>query len=83
MALERQPGVLGAHAAAVVGDGDPVAPAGADLDAHAPGAGVEGVLDQLLHHGGRPLDDLAGRDLVDQGVGSGRTARRGGPGFEF
>src|SRR5690606_25855065 len=30
--------------------------------------GVEGVLDQLLHDRRRALDDLAGRDLVDEGV---------------
>jgi hypothetical protein len=30
------------------------------------GTGVETVLDQFLHHGRRPLDDLAGSDLVNQ-----------------
>jgi len=32
-------------------------------------AGIERVLDQFLDDGGRPLDDLAGRDLVDQILG--------------
>ena len=53
---------------AVVGDRDPGGTALAHVDLDAPGFGVEGVLDQLLDDGGRPLDDLAGRDLVDQGV---------------
>ena len=33
------------------------------------GAGVERVLEQLLHHRGRPLDHLAGGDLADQELG--------------
>ena len=33
------------------------------------GAGVEGVLDQFLDDARRPLDDLAGGDLVDHGFG--------------
>src|SRR5262249_58617700 len=58
--------LLCAHAGAVVGDADEV-PAGVpELDADGAGVGVEGVLDELLHHRGRPLDDLAGGDLVHQ-----------------
>ncbi len=48
----------------------------AHLDADPLGARVERVLDQLLHHRGGPLDDLAGRDLVDQVVGQQADARR-------
>ncbi|MNE52394.1 hypothetical protein D3C80_1470640 [compost metagenome] len=33
---------------------------------NAPGTGVQAVFQQLLGHGGRPLDDLAGGDLVSQ-----------------
>ena len=29
-------------------------------------AGVDGVLDQFLDDRGRPLDDLAGRDLIGE-----------------
>jgi hypothetical protein len=29
------------------------------------GPGIQGILDQLLDDGSRPLHDLAGRDLVD------------------
>ena len=59
--------LVGRHAEAVVGHADraaarrragPRRPCGA--------AGVERVLDQLLHHRGRPLHDLARRDLVDE-----------------
>ena len=33
------------------------------------GAGIERVLDQLLHHARRTLDHLAGGDAVDHGFG--------------
>jgi hypothetical protein len=60
----RARGRLG-HAAAVVGDADapPAAAIGEDVDAA--GAGVDGVLDQFLHHARRTLDHLAGGDAVD------------------
>ena len=32
-------------------------------------AGIQGVLDQLLDHARRPLDDLAGGDAIDDGFG--------------
>ena len=64
--LEREARVGRAHAAAVVRDGDEIATAVAHLDADPRGAGVERVLDQLLHHRGRALDHLAGGDLIDQ-----------------
>jgi hypothetical protein len=40
-----------------------------NVDLHGLGAGVKAVFDQLLHDRGRALDDLAGRDLVDQVIG--------------
>jgi hypothetical protein len=66
VALDREGEVLRAHAAAVVDDADELAPA--RLDPHLDGAraGVDGVLDELLHGRGRPLDDLAGGDAVDE-----------------
>ena len=42
------------------------APARFDGDVDAPRAGVERVLDQLLHRRSRPLDHFAGGDAVDQ-----------------
>ena len=68
MAAQRQPRLVAAHAAAVVDDADQPPPAALDLDLDAPRAGVERVLDQLLDHRGRPLDHLAGGDLVDHVV---------------
>ena len=65
VALDRQRQLVGRHAGAVVGhqDQSPAAVPQGDLDA--PGAGVEGVLDQLLDRARRPLDHLAGGDAVD------------------
>ena len=51
---------------AVVADADQAAPAGLDRDLDQGGAGVERVLDQFLHRRGRPLDDLARGDAVDE-----------------
>jgi len=65
---KRHAGVGGAHAAAVVGDRDPVPAAASDLHPYPARAGVERVLHQLLHDGGRALHDLTGGDLVDQPV---------------
>ena len=39
------------------------------IDVDAFGAGIQRVFDQFLDHRGRPLDDLAGGNLVDQGIG--------------
>src|SRR6185437_14660206 len=63
VAREREHGVVGAHAHAVVDDGDPVDAAAREPDLDVPRAGIERVLDELLHDRRRPLDDLAGRDL--------------------
>ena len=57
----------------VVGDPDERQAALLEVDLDVPGPGVEGVLEQLLHHGGGALDHLAGGDLV-------RRAPEEGPG---
>jgi hypothetical protein len=75
MALDRQGQLVRRHADAVVGDRDQRPPAAGELDHHARGAGVEGVLDQLLDRRCGPLDDLAGGDPVDQALG--QTTDRG------
>ncbi len=62
--FERQPGVLGIHAVAVVFDAQQLLAAELDRDGDARGAGVERVLDQLLDDGGRTLDDFPGGNLV-------------------
>ena len=53
-------------AAAVVRDADQARAAAFDVDRDRARAGVERVLDELLDDGRRPLDDLAGRDLIDE-----------------
>ena len=58
--------IVGSHADAVIGDADEVAPTLANLDAHRERTGIEGILDQFLHDGRGPLDDLARRDLADE-----------------
>ena len=64
MAQEGHARVLGRHAAAVVGDADIGRAAPADLHGHVFGPGVEGVLHQLLDHGGRALHHLARGDQI-------------------
>ena len=41
-------------------------PARDDIDVDVVGAGIEAVLDEFLDDRGRPLDNLAGSDLIDQ-----------------
>ncbi len=53
-------------AAAVVTHPDALPAALLDIDLDAAGTGIQAVLQQFLDHGRRPLDDLAGGDLVDQ-----------------
>ena len=75
--LEAQPRVVGRHADAVVLDADETLAAVFDGDGDPGGGGVDGVLDQLLDHRGRPLDDFPGGDLVGQVVGQLADARHG------
>ncbi len=77
MALEGEQRVVAAHAAAVVHDVDAPLPAGLDLAAEALSPGVERILDQLLHHRGRPLDHFSGGDLVGDGFGENADAAHG------
>ena len=67
VALEGQVHLAGRDAAAVVLHADERLSSPLKLDAHARGAGVDGVLQQLLHHGGRALDHFARGDLGGQG----------------
>jgi hypothetical protein len=66
VAGEGQRQVVGLDAAAVVGHTDQVGAAPGHLDVDARGAGIDGVLQQLLDDAGRPLHDLAGGDLADE-----------------
>ncbi len=65
VARECQRQILGQEAVAVVDDTDRLGAATGDLDPHLSRAGVERVLDQLLDHRTRALDDLTGSDLID------------------
>jgi hypothetical protein len=62
--LESEARVGRRHPGAVVLDADQRLAAQLDRDRDAPGARVEGVLDQLLHDRGRAFDDLARGNLV-------------------
>ncbi len=66
MTLDGQPRIVRLHAFAVVLDADLLLAAELDVDRQAPGAGVDGVLDQLLDDRRRPLDDFAGGDLIGE-----------------
>ena len=60
--------LVGRDPAAVVGHADQLDAAGLDRHVDPRGPGVDGVLQQLLDHARRPLDHLAGGDLVDQAL---------------
>ncbi len=60
MAAEGDLDVVGGEAAAVVLDAHQLLAAGGEFDGDGGGAGVEGVLHQLLDHRERALDHLAG-----------------------
>jgi len=66
MALDAEFEIGPVHSDAVVADADQIAPARLDGDVDAPGAGVERVLDELLHRRGGPLDHFARSDPIDQ-----------------
>ena len=62
--LQAQPGILASHAAAVVADAHQASAAVLEVDLDPLRAGIEGVLDQLLHHRSGALDHLPRGDLV-------------------
>ena len=69
MPQHREGEFLGRHADAVVGDLDAVDPAAIQRHDDPRAAGIERVLHQFLHRGGRPLDHLTGGNAVDRGFG--------------
>src|SRR5581483_11225028 len=66
MAFEREPCIIGLHAAAVVANLDELAPAALEENVDRVGAGIDGVLDQFLDDGSGTLDHLTRRDLIDE-----------------
>jgi hypothetical protein len=69
MTCQSDSDLLRPNADAVVAHAYQTAAAALQFDVDAPCGGVQGILDQLLDHGRRPLDYLAGSDLVDEFVG--------------
>ena len=87
MAFERESELRGRDADPVVRHLDPGETAVLDRDRHGRRARIQGVLDELLDDGGRPIHDLARRDAFDgrrvqaaNGRSGGRTRRRHGGG---
>src|SRR5690606_22403375 len=64
--LDGERKILARHAGAVVTDADEAPAARLDHDLDGRGAGIERVLDELLHGCRRPLYHLAGGNAVDQ-----------------
>ena len=69
MAAQCHRQLFARDAVAIVLDPDAAHAAGQQPHCHLAGAGVERVVDQLAHHGGRAFDHLAGGDLADQFIG--------------
>ncbi len=68
MPRQRERQLLARDAATVVHHADALHAAAGDVDLDLRRAGIERVLEQLLQHRARPLDDLAGGDLADQEI---------------
>ena len=66
MSLDRQHQVGLVHAMSVVLDADQALSARCRGDRDALCSSIECIFDQFLDDAGRPLDDLAGGNLVDQ-----------------
>ena len=64
MALQRHPRILAVHPGAVVAHANERLAPVFQLHAHRMGAGIEGVLDELLDDRRGPLDHFARGDLV-------------------
>ncbi len=56
-------------AAAVISYANQAAAAAVEFNLDAPRACIQRIFHQFLDHGSRALDDLAGSDLADQGIG--------------
>src|ERR1039458_5578727 len=77
MPLEGKQRVVPHHAVAVVDDADQLSPAALNLNPNPRGSCIERVLQQLLHHGRRPLHHLAGSNLIGHLVGKYTDAPHG------
>ena len=77
MARQCQRQILAVDTIAVVAYAHQLDATGFQFDIDTTGSGIKRILDQLLDHGCRALDDLARCDLVDQGIGQGFYAHLG------
>src|SRR6185295_5496998 len=75
--LQRERQLLRCHAVTVVAHAQQRRTAVAQVHRDRARAGVERVLDQLLHRRGGPLHHFTGRDLVDEIVGQPADAHQG------
>ena len=69
MTLQRQGNLLRRHAAAIIGDFDPVATAAAQRHSDPRRARVDRILNQLLQRAGWSFHHFTGRDPVDEMLG--------------
>ena len=69
MAVKAQPRIFGGHARPVVHHLNGRAARVHDVDLNRGRAGIDGVLQELLHDRSGSLDDFASRDLVGDMVG--------------
>ena len=69
MAVQRQRQFRGRHPLAIVADADQSHPAALDVDLDAARPGIQGVLEEFLHHRGGTLDHLTRGDLVNEFAG--------------
>lgn len=67
MTANGQRQIFGIHSTAIIDDPDQCLATRSRRDLDAACAGINGVFDKLLHNTCRPLDDLTGSDLIDQG----------------
>ena len=64
MPFEAKHGLIRRHSASVVNDLDERTSCVLDDHGHLVRTGIDGILDELLHHGRRSLDDLSRGDHV-------------------
>ena len=76
--LEAEQRVVAIHADAIIDDPNRAAAAAPDGHLDPRRVGIERILDQLLHHRSRPLDDLPRRDLAGDVFGEEVDAGHGG-----
>jgi len=69
MPFEAQAGVVKTHALAIIHHLYQGASGILDNQLDIVSARVHGVFEQFLHYGGRPLDDLTGRNLIGHRIG--------------